>query len=369
VKEGSKGNPPLNGHQKYAQITEKWVSMGWQSMADYLKYYNSCDTRPMVGGVEKLMHSYMLEHIDIWKNCLSTPGISRILLMKSAQKQNVIFPLIDETDKDLFYMFQAQIAAGPSIVFTRDLQVDHTPLSPNSDQICKNLFGYDCSSLYLAQMLHSMPSQTYVRRHREEGFAPKHKRRYILMYVWLEYRSNLDGVHIRTRQNQGYESRVGSYYADGLSVLNDTVTVYDLKGCYFHAHPHCYLNTRVSEDDIGAINARDHERENWISDNGYKHECIWECEMVELIANNPELKLQYNKLIPKFYNNHRSRVSEEVILNAVKSDKIFGFFIVDIHTPHHIKARFDKFPPLFGNHIVKTQDVGKCNFINNMQCN
>ena len=74
----------------------------------------------MIGAVEKLMLSYLHEGIDIWKDCLSTPGISRILLMKSAQKQSVIFPLIDEGDKDLFYIFKSQIVAGPSIVFTRE---------------------------------------------------------------------------------------------------------------------------------------------------------------------------------------------------------------------------------------------------------
>ena len=95
----------------------------------------------MVKGIEKLMQSYFEQDIDIWKESLSTPGISRILLMKGPQAQNVLFPLIDEGDKDLYYLFRSQICAGPSIVFTRHLHVNHTSLSPDTDKICKAILG------------------------------------------------------------------------------------------------------------------------------------------------------------------------------------------------------------------------------------
>jgi G:T-mismatch repair DNA endonuclease (very short patch repair protein) len=306
------------------------------------------------------MDSYVTERIDVRKDCLSTPGISRILLMRSAQKQNILFPLMDEADKDLFYMFKAQIVAGPSIVFTRDLHANHTQLFPDSEQLCKKILGYDCNSLYLAQMLHSIPSQSYVRRHREEGFYPKHKQRYIMMYIWLEYRSRLDGVHIRSRLNQGFECKVGSYYVDGFSVDNDTLTIYEYKGCYFHAHSEgCRLNIRRDEAEMKAINERDAKREQWFSDNGYRCEVMWECDMLELLKCHPEMKQRYKSLTPKFYNNHPNRVSEKKIIEAIKRDEIFGFFVVDIHTPTHLQAKFERYPPLFGNNLVRPEDVGE----------
>jgi hypothetical protein len=211
--EGSKKDPPpLTGKAKYKLIQEKWENDEWEDMGDYLKYYNSCDTGPMVLGVVKLMKSYIEQNIDIWKDCLSTPGVSRILLMRDAQKQKIIFPLFDDGDKDLHYMMRSQMCAGPSIVFTRWLEKGVTPLALDSDEICEQILGYDCSSLYLGQMLHPMPSQNYVRRFRADSYYPKFKRRYVLMYLWLEMMSKDKGVHIKTRQTQGYECKIGPYF-------------------------------------------------------------------------------------------------------------------------------------------------------------
>jgi hypothetical protein len=360
VQNGSKGVAPKTGHEKYELINQLWHEKGWETMADYLKYYNSLDTGPMVIGVEKLMDSYMSEGIDIWKECLSTPGISRILLMRSAQRQNVIFPLVDEGDKDMFYMFHSQIAAGPSIVFTRDLHVDHTPLAVGSEEICKSISGYDCSSLYLAQMLHEMPSQSFVRRFREEQFKPRYKRRYLMMYVWLQYKGQIDNIHIKHRFNQGFECKIGPYYADGLSVQDGVVTIYDYLGCFWHCHcSGCGLNTRTDREEMDSIHEREQKRHKWIIDNGYKHVTIWECEMVELLASNPELKTEYNAMLPTFFRKHRTSVTEHQILNAVKNGDIFGFFIVDIHTPEHLQAKFHRFPPLFCNSKIGINDIGK----------
>ena len=223
-------------------IQDKWVSEGWLNMGDYLKYYNGCDTEPMVKGVTKLMISYFDQKIDIWKDCLSTPGVSRILLMRDAQAQNIIFPLFDETDKDLHYMMRSQICAGPSIIFTRKLEKGVTPLLVDSEEICEKILGYDCSSLYLAQMLHHMPSQCYIRRMQENNFRPQFRRRYLLMFLWLEMRSRLDNVYIKTKHNQGYECRVGPYYVDGLAVNGEELTVFEFLGCRYHGRAECDLN-------------------------------------------------------------------------------------------------------------------------------
>jgi G:T-mismatch repair DNA endonuclease (very short patch repair protein) len=341
-------------------IQSKWVSEGWQSMGDYLKYYNSLDTGPMVIGVQKLMESYFDEGIDIWKDCLSTPGVSRILLMKGAQEQNIVFPLIDEGDKDLHYLFRNQICAGPSLVFTRDLEVDKTQLSPGSDEVCKKILGYDCNSLYLAQMLHFTPSQNYVRRLHSENFKARFKRRYCLMYIWLEYMAKLEGVYIRTKQNQGYECKIGKYYVDGLSVKDGVVTVFEFLGCFYHAHQaaNCNLNHRTGEE-AKAIYHRTKQREDWLKSVGYRYVACWECDMMEILVANPDLKQKYKAMLPTFYNSHRSCVNEKQILKAVQSGQLFGFLVVDLHVPKEAQSKFDRFPPIFANHEVTLDDVGK----------
>ena len=354
---GSRGEAPLNGLQKYEVIQAKWDREGWENMADYLKYYNSCDTGPMVQGVEKLMQSYIEQEIDIWKECLSTPGVSRILLMRGPQKEDVLFPLIDENDKDLYYLFRSQICAGPSLVFTRDLHINQTPLSPDSDEICKAILGYDCASLYLGQMLHPMPSQNYVRRFRSEKFRARFKRRYCMMYIWLQLKARQENVYIRTKQNQGYECKVGKYYVDGLSSKNGQVTVFEYLGCYFHGHS-CSLNKRPKSESAKFFQATK-EREAWFIRHNYKYVSCWECDMLEILAANEDLKSRYKSMIPSFFNSHRGAVSESQILNAVKSGLLFGFLLVTIETPEHLINMYERFPPIFANHDVTIDDVGK----------
>ena len=308
---------PPTGVEKYKMIQDKWISEGWVNMGDYLKYYNGCDTGPMVKAINKLMVSYFDQEVDIWKECLSTPGVSRILLMRDAQAQNIIFPLFDECDKDLHYLMRSQICAGPSIVFTRKLERGVTQLATDSSEVCQSILGYDCSSLYLGQMLHDMPSQTYVRRLKEDSFGPRFRRRYILMYLWLEMRARADNVHIRTRQNQGYESKVGKYFVDGLAVDGEQLIAYEFLGCHWHGHS-CYLNNQNGEQSA-KLYTNTKEREDFFKKNNYKYIACWECEMITSLADNDEMRNHYNSLLPSFYRDNRKCVTEEQIYTPALS--------------------------------------------------
>ena len=80
---------------------------------------------------------------------------------------------------------------------------------------------------------------------------------------------------------------------------------------------------------------------------------------MEVIASNPSMRQNYNSLLPTFFRKHRSGVSEKQILSAVENGDLFGFLIVDLHTPPDIQAKYERFPPLFANHEVTLDDIGK----------
>ena len=55
----------------------------------------------------------------------------------------------------------------------------------------------------------------------------------------------------------------------------------------------------------------------------------------------------------------RRRLSYQKILKGVQNDELFGFVLVDIYTPNHLKQLFNEFPPIFKNVMVGREDVGE----------
>ena len=55
----------------------------------------------------------------------------------------------------------------------------------------------------------------------------------------------------------------------------------------------------------------------------------------------------------------RRRLSYPKILKGVQSGELFGFVLVDIYTPNHLKQFFNEFPLIFKNAMVGREDVGE----------
>ena len=51
-------------------------------------------------------------------------------------------------------------------------------------------------------------------------------------------------------------------------------------------------------------------------------------------------------------------MDETLVLDLIKSNKIFGAVEVDIHVPEHLKNYFEELTPIFKNTIVKQSDIG-----------
>ena len=51
-------------------------------------------------------------------------------------------------------------------------------------------------------------------------------------------------------------------------------------------------------------------------------------------------------------------MDETLVLDLIKSNKIFGAVEVDIHVPEHLKNYFEELTPIFKNTVVKQSDIG-----------
>ena len=101
--------------------------------------------------------------------------------------------------------------------------------------------------------------------------------------IWLNYMSN--GVNIKHALN-GSEKKLTignkTYKVDGF--CEETNTVYEFYGCFWHGCPKCYrpniINTK-SQKDMGALNDLTVEKRDTIKNAGYNHVSTYECQLTK----------------------------------------------------------------------------------------
>ena len=357
-KNGQNGHPPFTGEENYAMIRRTWQERGWQTMKDYLIYYNNCDTLPFVSAVKKLIQMYLVQSVDIFKQTISVPGLARIRMMSYAKRNGVLFSIFDKQNRDLYHMFKSQLVAGPSIIFTRYQEVGLTPLRPFTDQICKSIYGYDVNSLYLYCIGGQMPTGDIVRRAKDNNFLPSYNTRYSMMYSWLRHMECEDGVKIMSKVTNGRECKIGPFFVDGMAILpNGKTRIYEFNGCYWHRH-NCLLCKKLYTEEDRKIYERTIAREKFLKKCGFEVKSIWECEFRELQKSHPALDNPFDFISP-FTRKNRKSVTEHELIQGVMNGDLCGFMLVDIEVPEDRKDEFCDFPPLFTNQIIGEEIIGK----------
>lgn len=350
---------PKTGAEIYSDIVERWEDKGFTCMRDMLCEYNNADCKPFISALTNLQCEYFAQGLDLWKVSVSCPGLARILLMRHAQAKNTLFPLIHPEDEDLFWLYKAATTGGPSIVFTRKAISGQTYLDPDKKQVlCNSIEGYDCTAMYCQTLRNPFPTFMYVRRFEETGFEPRYRLHYFKMYVWLDYMSKELNCHIRTKLNCGADVRAGRFYLDGLGTRPDGgLIALEYNGCYVHFHGRGQCKLARNSPNPQAYDQW-LEKKSYLEDLGYQVVVIWECQMDDLMKENPDLCEQVRDMKPEFLRKNRKGVSMETILEGVRSEVFYGFLVVDINVPPHLRDMMDAFPPLFSNTTLNMDDIG-----------
>ena len=118
--------------------------------------------------------------------------------------------------------------------------------------------------------------------------------------IWLNYMSN--GVNIQHALSGGEKKlTIGNktYKVDGFR--EETNTVYEFYGCFWHGCPKCYrpniINTK-SQKDMGTLNGLTVEKRDTIENAGYNHVSTYECQLTK------------NKEFQKFAKNFTQEIVE-----------------------------------------------------------
>ena len=108
---------PKTGLEVYEVIKQTWEHEGFQTMMDYLQYYNNLDVYALHKAVTKMARFYEQHSIDLLKETLTLSGAANKISHRSNKGEGIF--LFKYKHKDLYQSVRNNVVGGPSIVFSR----------------------------------------------------------------------------------------------------------------------------------------------------------------------------------------------------------------------------------------------------------
>ena len=191
------------------------------TFADYLRHYNNYDVIGLVIAIEKMLAVEKSEGLDIFKNSISLPTLTKQYLFNKLPAEDY-FTGFSSTHSHIYKdMRNFGIVGGPSIIFHRYHEAGITKIK--NKHPCKKVVGLDANMLYLHCVGQNMPTGYYSLREeknqyeRQTNFSKE-------AISWLEYMSEIKGEHIRHALNSPHsEKRIANFSVDGFSSSSNTV--------------------------------------------------------------------------------------------------------------------------------------------------
>ena len=346
--------------EDYQAVVRKWQEENWTSLRDLLLYYNNLDVQPFVEAVEKCVGFYQSKNLDLFKESFS--GITKRYLSNQTPV-DCFFSLIDKKNADLHQLMLDQLVGGPSIVFKRLVVKKETfiksHLHPNP-KICQIIRGYDVNSLYLWALSQTLPVGYFMRYKEEERYHPKTPHKFgLASYQWLSWIAVTENKFIQHSFNIS-ERRLTSRNLPVDGFCEESKEVFEFLGCLWHGHGCRIWQTPGGVNPVNGktfqeLRQKTEEKIKLLEDCGFRVRFIWECQWKRLSLE--EDVISFTKMLKSV--RPRRRLSYQKILKGVQSGKLFGFVLVDIYTPNHLKQLFNEFPPIFKNAMVGREDVGE----------
>ena len=320
--------------KNYSDLLDVWRQNEMKSMRDFLKYYNVLDVSGFVEAVKAMLVNYFSENFDLFKRTISLPNYARTYVYHSC---NTVFPIFGTSDSDLYKIYRASSAGGPSIVFHRHAEKDKSLIRNNPLKPVKTIIGWDMNNMYGYAIAQNMPTGVYVQYRKERGFRAEPCTKYMDMYFWMDYVAEKEKIKITHKlNNKMREIKVKNFYCDGFSVSGDQITVYEFDSCYYHFDcPHCSLpfsgrdSTRAFQV---AARKRTRRKRRYLETLGIRVVTMHECQFKKLIRPNIQ-HIVDRYMPPAFKPNKRFAGGTKSILRAVERDELFGAIYCDLRVP------------------------------------
>ncbi len=96
--------------QNYKIVKDCLQNEGMSSLRDLVIKYQIDDVKPMVVGIENMVEHYNVKGVCIFKECVSLPGVSKIVMHMLAWWSGSYFSLFDKSLSDLEKLFKKKCA-------------------------------------------------------------------------------------------------------------------------------------------------------------------------------------------------------------------------------------------------------------------
>ena len=184
-----------------------------------------------------------------------------------------------------------------------------------------------------------------------------------MSYQWLCFMQQKEGNFIQSRYNIGerYISKY-SFKVDGF--YQETNTIYEFDGCFWHGCDVCNANCNadgslqethpIKNISFSQIRKATQEKKRALTEEGFRVVSIRECEWLRMKKQSEIVSfLKTLKCVQPKY-----QLLFEKILKGIENKELYGFLIVDIHTPEDLKDFCRDFPPIIKNTNIAREDIG-----------
>ena len=362
----------------YEVVCQAWKDENMSTIRDLLIWYNNLDVEPFLMALEKQSEIYKQKNIDMLKEGISLPGLAVVWLFRVIERPLSIranfsrednsslynsirravlasrhVRLIDAEDEDLYKLYKNNTVGGPSLVFHRYHQRGVTRIRESefgqNAKLCQEVLGVDANALYLYCLEQNMPVGFARRRFAEDQFRIKRRKTYSrVAQGWLAWMEFNEGRRLETESGKG-ERRLGRHNLPVDGFCQETNTVYQFHGCFWHGHGCCPSASKEYKGRSAEDRLRETKlKETYIRALGYRLEYIWECEWQRAVNANPSVKVFLKAFNDTVYGVDRPLTQDEV-LDKVLNGQLFGFVECDLHVPDNLLAKFAEMPPIFKN--------------------
>lgn len=161
--------------------------------------------------------------------------------------------------------------------------------------------------------------------------------------------ATVDKCYIEHQLN-GRERKLGQHGLPVDGFCEETNTVYQFHGCYWHQHTcsGAAANNPILKETL--------DKERYLRSLGYKLKVIWECDWNQQKDINPKLAKFCKDRVQDIIGD-ASPLTEEGLLNKIKTGELFGLVQCDIEVPAHLKEHFKEMCPIFKNTEVSREEL------------
>ena len=410
-------NAPQTGEEKYRMLVDMWRENHWQTIGDYLKYYNVQDVVPFLIGVCNYAKEMRSKQVDVVRDAISLPGLAKQILMKHVPHRSLYY--ID--DPSVYSTIKRNEVGGQSIIFTRKNGPEHPYVK-----------GFDANSLYLyclgegqftgkpviydalndfmmsRRPMRRFPGYKHVTS--KDSSAAEECLDYIdevhllprNIHMQRQYRLALTVSEKKWISNKYDEHKipkfslfsnicVDGYYTvvvteegssdgdvDYATLLDKRVWhVVEFDGCYWHACEVCgagreyYGSCRtrrgfISRDKkqiIGRLRYEILERRGYVIHR--IRECEWTSMRRQYRTIDEFCKSRSRRVDPLVFDKQRSSLTTVPhLLRMLVEKKVFGILVCDIVIPkdedeERMKKYFEDFAPIIKHANINYDDIGE----------